>query len=109
MLGTRIAALRVGAGMNQWELAQKMEVSPSTIGMYEQGRRAPSGQRLVLLGQLFGVSTDYLLTGRPVCPGDQAVLDRLAQSCAEAARRRRGGAFTAHEAEILMSALVEEA
>ncbi len=109
MLGTRIAALRVGAGMNQWELAEKMEVSPSTIGMYEQGRREPSGRRLVLLGRLFGVSTDYLLTGRPVCPQDRAALDRLARSCAEAAGRRRGGAFTAREAEVLMSALVEDA
>ena len=27
-------------------------VSPSTIGMYEQGRREPSGRRLVLLGRL---------------------------------------------------------
>lgn len=109
MLGTRIAALRVGAGMNQWELAKKMEVSPSTIGMYEQGRREPSGRRLVLLGRLLGVSTDYLLTGRPVCPQDRAALDRLARSCAEAAGRRRGGAFTARESEVLMSALVEDA
>ena len=109
MLGTRIAALRVGAGMNQWELAQIMEVSHSTIGMYEQGRREPSGQRLVLLGRLFGVTTDYLLTGRPVCPEDRAVLDRLSRSCAEAARRRRSGAFTDRETELLMSTLVEDA
>ncbi len=108
MLGTRIAALRVGAGMNQGELARKMEVSPSTIGMYEQGRREPSGRRLVLLGRLFGVTTDYLLTGRPVCPEDRAVLDRLARSWAREAERRRGGAFSAHEAELLMAALAEE-
>ena len=39
MLGARIAALRRQAGMNQGELAKKLGISPSTVGMYEQGRR----------------------------------------------------------------------
>lgn len=63
MMGTRIAALRRSAGMSQAELARRLNVSTSTIGMYEQGRREPSADRLVALAGLFGVTTDYLLTG----------------------------------------------
>ena len=44
MLGARIAALRRGANLSQGELAQRLQVSPSAIGMYEQGRREPSGE-----------------------------------------------------------------
>ena len=65
MLGPRIAALRRHAGMNQAELASKLRISPSTIGMYEQGRREPAMETVVAMARLFRVSTDYLLTGQP--------------------------------------------
>ena len=42
MLGQRIAALRRHMGMSQAELAQRIGVSPSAVGMYEQDRREPS-------------------------------------------------------------------
>lgn len=64
MLGTRIAELRRQAGLSQRELAAVLAVSTSAIGMYEQGRREPSADRLVALSRLFHVSTDYLLTGQ---------------------------------------------
>ena len=63
MLGARIAALRRSRGMSQSQLAQELGVSPSAIGMYEQGRREPSAATVVALSNLFQVSTDYLLTG----------------------------------------------
>ena len=65
MLGARIAALRRSRGMSQSQLAQELGVSPSAIGMYEQGRREPSAATVVALSNLFQVSTDYLLTGKP--------------------------------------------
>lgn len=65
MLGARIAALRRSKGISQHQLAQQLGVSPSAIGMYEQGRREPSAALLVALAQQFQVSTDYLLTGKP--------------------------------------------
>ena len=65
MLGTRIAALRREAGLSQAELAQRLQVSPSALGMYEQERREPSMQTLVKLSRELGVTTDYLLTGTP--------------------------------------------
>ena len=65
MLGARIRALRRAAGMNQKELGEKLGVSASTIGMYEQGRREPSADRLISLAALLGTSPDGLLLGKP--------------------------------------------
>lgn len=64
MLGHRITSLRKKLGISQTELAQKICVSSSAIGMYEQGRREPSVAILIALSQELNVSIDYLLTGR---------------------------------------------
>ncbi len=77
MLGARIAALRREAGLSQRELADRLDVGASTVGMYEQGRREPSGEKLVALADTFGVSTDYLLTGRPDGVRDARTAERL--------------------------------
>lgn len=61
MLGIKIAALRKQLGISQAELARRLRISPSTVGMYEQGRREPSLDMLVQLARTFGVSTDFLL------------------------------------------------
>ena len=67
MLGARIAALRREAGLSQSQLAEILKISPSTVGMYEQGRREPSAQMLVDLARTLEVSTDYLLTSSRIC------------------------------------------
>lgn len=64
MLGRRIAVLRYKAGISQAELARRLNLSPSTIGMYEQGRREPPVDILISLSNEFNVSLDYLLTGK---------------------------------------------
>ena len=66
MLGSRIAALRMKMGWSQAELARRLHISPSAVGMYEQGRREPPAQTLVKLARIFSVSTEYLLTGKNV-------------------------------------------
>ena len=78
MLGTRIASLRQNCGLSQAELAQKLHISTSTVGMYEQGRREPSVDTLISLSRIFGVSLDYLLSGRPDTIRAVAALHRLA-------------------------------
>lgn len=64
MIGKRISALRKAKGMSQAGLANKLNISASTVGMYEQGRRTPSLDMLVSLALVLGVSTDFLLTGK---------------------------------------------
>ena len=61
MLGNRIKALREELGLKQEELASKMSVSPSAIGMYETNKREPNDEIKLKLAKLFDVSTDYLL------------------------------------------------
>lgn len=63
MLPERIYFLRKKAGMKQSDLAKKLNISASTLGMYEQGRRSPNVEMLVNLSTIFDVSLDYLITG----------------------------------------------
>lgn len=68
MFGIRIALLRASNGWSQAELARRIGVSASAVGMYEQNRREPSLHLVVRLAQEFGVTTDYLLMGISPCP-----------------------------------------
>ena len=63
MFGMRIALLRASNGWSQAELARRIGVSASAVGMYEQGRREPSLDLVIRLANEFSVSTDYLLIG----------------------------------------------
>ena len=65
MFGIRIALLRIQKGLSQAELARRLCISPSAVGMYEQGRRTPSLELVVRLAQELDVTTDYLLSGDP--------------------------------------------
>ena len=68
MLGMRIAIYRKMRGLSQAELAERLGVSPSAVGMYEQGRRIPSVDILILLAREFCVSLHFLITGFPYIP-----------------------------------------
>lgn len=108
MLGARIAALRRQAGQSQTELAQLLGVSPSAVGMYEQGRREPGGAILVALAENFGVSTDYLLTGR-VSPREQSDITALLEDRIAAVQKRlklRGEPFGTEELALLLTAIL---
>ena len=108
MLGARIAALRRQAGQSQTELARLLGVSPSAVGMYEQGRREPNTAILVALADNFGVSTDYLLTGK-VAPREQANIAALLEDRIAAAQQRlrlRGQSFNAEELALLLTAIL---
>ena len=63
LLSTQIKTLRQGKGWTQAELARRLHISPSAIGMYEQGRREPSVDTLVALSKEFDVTMDYLVVG----------------------------------------------
>lgn len=110
MLGARIAALRHNKGLSQAQLAEKLRISPSAVGMYEQGRREPSAQLLVAIAGEFQVSTDFLLTGKPTaCDGfdpQQLLMQRLA--AAREKLRRRNGSLAEQELAVLLAAMLAE-
>ena len=70
MLGERICILRCQKGLTQAELAETLHISTSALGMYEQERRQPALDLIVQIAHIFGVSVDYLLTGRPTTSND---------------------------------------
>ncbi len=112
MLGARIAALRRQAGLSQAELARRLQISPSAMGMYEQGRREPAGQTLVALARELEVTTDYLLTGQPGTPREaagmeQLLLDRFRSADARL-KLRPNAPITREEAAVLLAALLLE-
>lgn len=57
--------LREEKEMTQAELGKALEISPSAIGMYEQGRRTPDIPTLKKIASYFNVSLDYLLGNSP--------------------------------------------
>ncbi|HBJ1651332.1 helix-turn-helix domain-containing protein [Clostridium botulinum] len=61
MLGNRIKQLREEKEISQKDLANLLHISPSTVGMYKQGRRTPSSEILSIMATHFKVSVDYLL------------------------------------------------
>lgn len=64
MLGEKIRKLR-GNNMTQRELAKRLGISPSAVGMYEQNRREPDLDTLKKIADLFDVTLDSLLDYRP--------------------------------------------
>lgn len=112
MLGPRIAALRREAGLSQAELAQQLGVSPSAVGMYEQGRREPSMDMLVQLARIFQVSTDFLLTGSATSVPETDRLNRAMSDilCMVDARLDQRGKrpFSKQELAVLMAAILME-
>ncbi len=59
MLGDKIRELR-GKNMTQRDLAKKLGISTSAVGMYEQNRREPDLDTLKKIALLFDVSLDSL-------------------------------------------------
>ncbi len=56
-----LQTLRKDIGLTQKQLASMLGIAHNTVGMYEQGRRAPDLEAVVKLAEIFTVSTDYLL------------------------------------------------
>ncbi len=110
MLGARIAALRRQKGWSQTELALKLKISASAVGMYEQGRREPSADTIVALARVFGVSTDYLLTGHAASAHDLEAANQALQSSLSSAQailsNRPDPPFSKEELATLFAALL---
>lgn len=61
MLKDRLKELRSEKQITQRELANLLQLSPSTIAMYETGQRMPDPETLQRIADFFNVSTDFLL------------------------------------------------
>ena len=57
----RLKEVRERNKISQADLSQILNVSPSAVGMWEQGRREPDYATLNALADIFDVSVDYLI------------------------------------------------
>ena len=61
ILADKITRLRKKNGWSQEELADKMRVSRQAVSKWESAQSIPDLEKILQLGALFGVTTDYLL------------------------------------------------
>ena len=65
-IGKTIAELRKEKGWTQVELAEKLQVSDKAVSKWEKDDACPSVEFFPQLSELFGVTIDYLMTGKKV-------------------------------------------
>jgi transcriptional regulator with XRE-family HTH domain len=61
ILAEKIVRLRKKVGWSQEELAEKMNVSRQSVSKWESTNSIPDLNRIIILAELFDVSTDFLL------------------------------------------------
>lgn len=59
--GGRLKELRKEKGLTQEELAKKLQIAKSSIGMYETNKRIPEVRTLESIADYFNVDMDYLM------------------------------------------------
>ena len=57
----RIKELRIEQNLTQLELSKATGVSQNAIAQWENGKRTPNINAIIVLAKYFGVTTDYLL------------------------------------------------
>ena len=60
-LGERIAALRGERKLSQGELADQLQVSRQSVSKWESAMSIPDLDKILLMSEIFEVSTDFLL------------------------------------------------
>ena len=61
ILGQRLRELRQQNQIKQYELAQILDVDPTTVNKYESGENIPELKTLIKIADYFDVSLDYLV------------------------------------------------
>ncbi len=61
ILADKIIKLRKQYTWSQEELAEKLNVSRQSVSKWESGNSIPDLNKIILMGELFGVSMDYLI------------------------------------------------
>jgi len=61
ILADKIIDLRKKNGLSQEELAEKMNVSRQSVSKWEGAQSVPDLNKIIMLSEIFGVTTDYLL------------------------------------------------
>lgn len=57
----RLKECRLRRGLQQDELARLLKTNASTMSRIENGKKQPDPEMIIMIAELFNVSTDYLL------------------------------------------------
>ena len=87
-MGTRLKELRLNAGYTGEEVGRMLQVSKSAISMWEKDLRSPSADLIERFADIYGVSTDYIITGRESNTPKGYYYDQEAAEYAEYLRTR---------------------
>ena len=82
-LGERMRILRKERRLSQANVASKIGVSASAVGMYEQNRRTPDNETLLKLCEVLGVTADCILGNDESTSYISEVLDEFTRKLAE--------------------------
>jgi len=85
-IGEKITHLRTAAGLSQETLADKLSVSRQSVSKWEMDQAQPQIDKVLLLCELFNISTDELLY-------DKITINRASQG-AKAYNKDREGAVS---------------
>ena len=78
MFSSKLKNLRNITGMTQKDLSSILNVSISTIAMWETGKREPDFNTLKLIASFFDVTSDYLLDiPDPIKPSFEPTIESL--------------------------------
>ncbi|SCW26592.1 Helix-turn-helix [Ruminococcaceae bacterium YRB3002] len=77
-IADRIQSLRKAKGMSQEELADRVGVSRQAVSKWESEQATPDLDKVVIMSDIFEVTTDYLLKGiEPVKTDDHKTMADL--------------------------------
>lgn len=77
-MADRIQYLRKTKGLSQEELADKVGVSRQAVSKWESEQSTPDIEKIIIMSELFGVTTDYILKGiEPVNMTDEKAIRSL--------------------------------
>ncbi len=62
-MADRIQYLRKAKGLSQEELADRVGVSRQAVSKWESEQSTPDLEKIIILSDIFGVTTDYILKG----------------------------------------------
>ena len=78
MRNDRLKAQRIKAGHSQSSFAEVIGTTQKQVWRYEEGETDPDGDRVAIIAQALGISSDYLLglSDDPLPPNNNAVNER---------------------------------
>ncbi len=98
ILADKIIEERKKLGLSQEELAEKLSVSRQAVSKWEGAQSIPDLQKIILMSELFSVSTDYLLKDK-MEPERKASCESDADSTVRRVSMEEANSFMKTEAE----------